>query len=40
MSMDGNGGPASPILLVLTVVAVFAGIVFALWLFGVMTTPG
>ena len=40
MSMENGGGPASPqILLVLTVAAVFAGIVFALWLFGVMTTP-
>ena len=38
--MDDNGGPASPqILLLLTVLAVFAGILFALWLFGVMTTP-
>jgi hypothetical protein len=38
MNMDGNGGPGSPqILLALVVVAVFAGILFAMWLFGVMT---
>lgn len=38
MNMDGSGGPASPqILLALGVVAVFAGILFAMWLFGVMT---
>lgn len=38
MSMDSNGGPASPeILLALVVAAVFAGILFAMWLFGVMT---
>ena len=40
MSIDGNDGPIAPqILLALVVVAVFAGILFALWLFGVMTTP-
>jgi hypothetical protein len=40
VSIDGNGGPAAPqILLALVVVAVFAGILFAMWLFGVMTTP-
>ena len=38
MSMDDNGGPASrQILLALVVVSVFAGILFAMWLFGVMT---
>lgn len=38
MSMDGNGGPFSPqILLLLVVAAVFAGILFAMWLFGAMT---
>lgn len=38
MSIDGNGGPFSTqVMLVLVVVAVFAGILFALWLFGVMT---
>ena len=38
MSMDGNGGPFSPqILLLLVVVAVLAGILFAMWLFGAMT---
>jgi hypothetical protein len=38
MSSDGNGGPASPqILIALVVAAVFAGIIFAMWLFGVMT---
>jgi hypothetical protein len=39
MTMDDNqGGGASPvILMLLVVVAVFAGILFALWLFGAMT---
>ena len=38
MSYEGNDGSASPqMLLVLVVVAVFVGILFALWLFGVMT---
>lgn len=38
MSVDDNGGPLSAqILLVLVLVAVFAGILFAMWLFGVMT---
>lgn len=38
MSMDDNGGPLSAqIVLVLVVAAVFAGVLFALWLFGVMT---
>lgn len=38
MSIDANDGPVAPqILLALVVVAVFAGILFALWLFGVMT---
>lgn len=36
--MEGSGGPASPqILLALVVVAVFVGILFAMWLFGVLT---
>jgi hypothetical protein len=40
MSIDGNGGPAAPqLLIVLVLAAVFAGILFAMWLFGVMTTP-
>lgn len=37
MSFDQNSGTSSPILLLLVVVAVFVGIAFALWLFGVMT---
>ncbi|HEY8134685.1 MAG TPA: hypothetical protein VIF08_01505 [Candidatus Limnocylindrales bacterium] len=38
MTIDDNGGPFSTqILLLLVVVAVFAGILFAMWLFGVMT---
>jgi hypothetical protein len=38
MSMDGDGGTVAPqILVVLVLVAVFAGILFAMWLFGVMT---
>jgi hypothetical protein len=36
--MDDNPSGASPmILLLLVVIAVFAGILFALWLFGAMT---
>lgn len=38
MNLEGNDGPLSPqILIVLVLVAVFAGILFAMWLFGVMT---
>ena len=38
--IEENRGPLSPqILLLLVVVAVFIGIAFAMWLFGVMTTP-
>ncbi|MEA2676171.1 MAG: hypothetical protein QOJ81_312 [Chloroflexota bacterium] len=38
MTFEDRGGPASPqILIVLVLVAVFAGILFALWLFGVTT---
>lgn len=39
MTFDQNdGGGASPqLLLALVVIAVFIGIVFGLWLFGVMT---
>lgn len=38
MNIDGHDGPIAPqILLALVVVAVFAGILFAMWLFGVMT---
>lgn len=37
--MDREGGTVAPqILLVLVLVAVFAGVLFAMWLFGVMTT--
>jgi len=36
--MDGDGGTVAPqILLALVLVAVFAGILFAMWLFGVLT---
>jgi hypothetical protein len=34
---ESNGGWSPQILILLVVVAVFAGIVFAMWLFGVMT---
>jgi hypothetical protein len=38
--IEENDGPLAPqILLLLVVVAVFIGIGFAMWLFGVMTTP-
>ena len=38
--IEEHDGPLAPqILLLLVVVAVFIGIVFALWLFGVVTTP-
>lgn len=38
--IEENDGPLAPqILLLLVVVAVFVGIAFATWLFGVMTTP-
>jgi len=38
MNMDANDGPLAPqILLVLVLAAVFAGILFAMWLFGVVT---
>jgi hypothetical protein len=38
--MDENDGPLAPqILLLLVIVAVFIGIAFAMWLFGVVTTP-
>jgi hypothetical protein len=38
--IEEHDGPLAPqILLLLVVVAVFIGIVFAMWLFGVMTTP-
>jgi hypothetical protein len=38
--IEENDGPLAPqILLLLVVIAVFIGIAFAMWLFGVMTTP-
>lgn len=38
--IEENDGPLAPqMLLLLVVVAVFVGIAFAMWLFGVMTTP-
>ena len=39
MTFDQNdgGGASSQLLLALVVIAVFIGIVFGLWLFGVMT---
>ena len=38
MNIDANDGPiATRILLALVLAAVFAGILFAMWLFGVMT---
>lgn len=38
MSFDQNGDPISPqVLIALVLSAVFAGILFAMWLFGVMT---
>jgi hypothetical protein len=38
--IEENDGPLAPqILLLLVVIAAFVGIGFAMWLFGVMTTP-
>ena len=38
--IEEHDGPLAPqILLLLVVVAVFVGIAFAMWLFGVMTSP-
>jgi hypothetical protein len=37
MSLNPGGGTSQQVLMLLVVVAVFAGIVFGLWLFGSMT---
>jgi hypothetical protein len=37
MDQNPGGGTSTQVLLLLVVVAVFAGILFALWLFGAMT---